>query len=1262
MPRKQSTAPPKSKPKTPPKAKTTPKNQTTQDPDPEIEPDLENETNSQTTKVVVEIYLDVLKEYKKKLSKEKVIVLMQVGDFFEVYGIVYPDGSRVGEIWEFCENVNLNIAPKKQEIYKNPAIKAFMAGVQPQYANTYIQKAVEKFGWTVVVFEQYHTGSKYERREARTISPGININADSYSNISMVIYIERVKQYYTPSNNTINNNNNTLQPLLRAGFPKSCCLVNIGVSFIDCITGSNGVLAINNSTTSDISIPFDELLKLLTIKNPKELTIYIQNFDNDKDKETNTKLSDDDIINALHLFNHQFKIIRESVNDKYSNLNYQNMLFNTVYNKYRGLMDITQQLDIEGPPHYYTRMSLCLLLDFILLHDKTIIDKLDKPEIILNSDKYLMLANNSLEQLDIIDNLKTDSASASTHSTFKRISLLDLLDNTKTPLGKNLFRNRISTPITTHEELEKRYKTIGEFELIHTNYMKKNKVSSMNDKYGSPLYQLRHNLIGIKNIDNYLRKIITHNIIPSDIISYMDSLSKCIHVYEFLHAVINKEKLEGSTKSNTQRTTILNELIPTLETFQTMTEIITLFTENLIVENLHGSLWTALENNPFKKGISKVLDDLQEEIDCDRNLLNDIIDELSLLVEPKYKKEQDRLETYTIKSVISISNNATKGIHIHTTKVKKELLEEYFITKQKTLKIGTYTITHKDIKFTQMKENKWEIIIIYLKSSNGTLKVNIDKMSKLIKGEMLKWLHATIINYATPSPSTSISTSTSTTTSTTTTPPQSTDHTRMSTLLTFAKFIAEIDVLQSNLLNVVEKGYVAPTIDMSHSHSFIKAEKMRHPIIEHISKNSKYVPNDIALGCSDGSGSDIDGMLLFGVNAVGKSSLMKSIGINIIMAQAGMYVAASHFTYKPYKYLFTRIRNNDNIYAGLSSFEVEMKEFKVILKYANEDSIILGDELCSGTETQDATALVAAGVANLAKRKSSFLFATHLHFLADMPYIKEIKNVKLFHLLVERDVNDPTKLVYTRTLQPGNGPKSYGILVCETMDLDRDFILKAKEIRESMNSKTTTQIHTHHLDEKTTTSKYNINKIISLCELCKTAKACDVHHINQQCDANENNIINDTEHGIFNKNKLWNLVSLCKECHQSIHSVPARISIEGYINTSSGIELKYKVNTTNDTTTDTSNTDTSNTSNSNTDVDTSSDSDSDTSITTTKQIQNNKKNNINNGNGNGKIDMTEINNLIVSLKQSGLSPRKIQYDLKKDYNYDITQQKIRNIL
>ena len=158
--------------------------------------------------------------------------------------------------------------------------------------------------------------------------------------------------------------------------------------------------------------------------------------------------------------------------------------------------------DYSGPIIFFD--GICNLcnhsVDFILKHDKSIIEKLDKPEIILNSDKYLMLANNSLEQLDIIDNMRCDSNS---NINNKRISLLELLDNTKTPLGKTLFRTQLSTPITDAKELEKRYTLIGELETLHNNYMKKNMVSAMNDKYGSPLYQLRQHLTGIKNINNY---------------------------------------------------------------------------------------------------------------------------------------------------------------------------------------------------------------------------------------------------------------------------------------------------------------------------------------------------------------------------------------------------------------------------------------------------------------------------------------------------------------------------------------------------------------------------------------------------------------------------------------------------------------------------------------------------------------------------------------------------------------------------------------
>ena len=94
--------------------------------------------------------------------------------------------------------------------------------------------------------------------------------------------------------------------------------------------------------------------------------------------------------------------------------------------------------------------------------------------------------------------------------------------------------------------------------------------------------------------------------------------------------------------------------------------------------------------------------------------------------------------------------------------------------------------------------------------------------------------------------------------------------------------------------------------------------------MEKIQSELEYVPNDISL--------NENGMLLYGTNACGKSTLMKSIGLSLIMAQAGFFVPCSSFEYSPYTSIFTRILNNDNIFKRQSSFAVEMSELRSILK------------------------------------------------------------------------------------------------------------------------------------------------------------------------------------------------------------------------------------------------------------------------------------------------------------------------------------------
>jgi DNA mismatch repair ATPase MutS len=186
----------------------------------------------------------------------------------------------------------------------------------------------------------------------------------------------------------------------------------------------------------------------------------------------------------------------------------------------------------------------------------------------------------------------------------------------------------------------------------------------------------------------------------------------------------------------------------------------------------------------------------------------------------------------------------------------------------------------------------------------------------------------------------------------------------------------------------------------------VDAKKLRHCLIEQFQTNEIYVTNDIILGDNK-----TDGMLLYGTNAVGKTSFIRALGIAVILAQAGLYVPCSEFNFKPYKYIFTRIIGNDNIFKGLSTFAVEMSELRTILRLMNENSLVLGDELCSGTETMSAISIFIAGIQQLHRCGSSFIFATHLHEIVYFEEITSLSKLVQKHMAVVYDKENDA-LVY----------------------------------------------------------------------------------------------------------------------------------------------------------------------------------------------------------------------------------------------------------
>lgn len=312
---------------------------------------------------------------------------------------------------------------------------------------------------------------------------------------------------------------------------------------------------------------------------------------------------------------------------------------------------------------------------------------------------------------------------------------------------------------------------------------------------------------------------------------------------------------------------------------------------------------------------------------------------------------------------------------------------------------------------------------------------------------------------------------------------------------------------------------------------------LRHPLLETQQTRAQYVTHDVSLGLAGsakGTGQKARGWLIYGVNASGKSSLMKATGIAVILAQAGSYVPASQMTIRPYDAAFSRIWNQDNIWAGLSSFAVEVKELADILKLSTSRSLVLGDEVCSGTESYSATSLVAATLENLEAKGTHFIFATHLHDLLKVPGLLDMEGISVWHLRV---INEGGKLIYDRSLQPGSGSSTYGLEVAKAMGLPTDLMTRAYAIRRQLGGAASV--------DEAPRSSWNSAIKRQACEHCgaTVVRDLEVHHIHERAKGGGNH--------------LRNLVVLCEACHDKHHA--NEIDIVPLTQTSEGLErFSYK--------------------------------------------------------------------------------------------------------
>lgn len=333
------------------------------------------------------------------------------------------------------------------------------------------------------------------------------------------------------------------------------------------------------------------------------------------------------------------------------------------------------------------------------------------------------------------------------------------------------------------------------------------------------------------------------------------------------------------------------------------------------------------------------------------------------------------------------------------------------------------------------------------------------------------------------------------------------------------KFIAELDNLQSFSKISLKYKYFKPQIIDSDS-SFLDVKDIRHPLIERII-DDEYITNDLKLKES--------GMLLFGLNQIGKSSLAKAVALNIVMAQIGCFTACK-MEYSPFMKIITRLNGDDNIHKGKSTFANEMSELRTILRQSDKNTLVIGDEIAHSSEIVSGISITASAILKLINVNCSFIFATHMHDILKLDDINTIPNEKLRVCHLSAIIKNKT-LIYSRKIKNGPGEKIYGVLVCENLGLPSDFIETAYQISNKiLNSRQLV---------KRKKSRYNSNVFMDHCKLCKSTKKLHTHHIKEQRFSDSDGMINH-----YHKDSKGNLIVLCESCHTKLHKDKKKIIIK----------------------------------------------------------------------------------------------------------------------
>ncbi len=261
-----------------------------------------------------------------------------------------------------------------------------------------------------------------------------------------------------------------------------------------------------------------------------------------------------------------------------------------------------------------------------------------------------------------------------------------------------------------------------------------------------------------------------------------------------------------------------------------------------------------------------------------------------------------------------------------------------------------------------------------------------------------------------------------------------------------AEVLSKLDVITTFAHLAVRNDYNRPDIGED---GRLDINEGRHPVVE--KTVDSFIPNDALLDKENNRY-----IIITGPNMSGKSTYMRQNALITLLAHVGSFVPAEKAHIGIVDRIFTRVGSLDALTRGKSTFMVEMVELANILHNASQDSLILLDEIGSGTSTFDGLSIAWAVTEYINKNiKAKTLFATHYHEITELE--KSLKGVKNLHVAVKESEGDVT---FLRKVREGHTDESYGIHVASLAGVPNPVVERSMEVLNQIEEDHTIKMET----------------------------------------------------------------------------------------------------------------------------------------------------------------------------------------------------------